>query len=99
MKIFENEVHEGTLVHALECLQVWLNKSPGREVPQAFIDWIPKAMALKSVTSNVRTAYFTCLLTGLLASSSSSKSNESAKVELFIFSCTWESRDFNRSGR
>ena len=84
VKIFENEVHEGTLVHALECLQVWLNKSPGREVPQAFIDWIPKAMALKSVTSNVRTAYFTCLLTGLLASSSSSKSNDVLKAIMKI---------------
>merc|ERR1712051_389550 len=36
------------------------------EVPQVFVQWIPKALALKSVTSGVRTGYFLCLLEALL---------------------------------
>ena len=74
VKIFESEVHEGTLVHALGCLQTWFVKSPNsrENVPQSFVDWLPKGLALKSITSNVRTAYFSCLLHGLLSSTGAS---------------------------
>ena len=51
VKYFESEVHEGTLIQALECLQSWFSKSACHEVPQVFVQWIPKALALKSVTS------------------------------------------------
>ena len=74
MKIFESEVHEGTLVHALGCLQIWFVKSPNsrENVPQIFVDWFPKGLALKSITSSVRTAYFSCLLRGLLSTTGAS---------------------------
>ena len=55
VRILESEIHEGTLVHALDCLQTWFNKSLVREIPQVFIDWLPKGLTLKSITSNVRT--------------------------------------------
>ena len=65
VKIFESEVHEGTLIHGLECLQTWFSSGSCREVPEVFVKWIPKGLALKSVTSGVRTAYFVCLLEAL----------------------------------
>ena len=80
VKIFESEVHEGTLVHALDCLQTWFLKSQDRQVPQVFIDWLPKGLALKSITSKVRTAYFSCLFSSLLNASSANKSDDIFKA-------------------
>lgn len=69
IKILESEVHEGTLIMALENLSMWAAKF-GRDIPQKFIEWIPKGMALKSSTAGVRSAYLQCLYGALVSSAS-----------------------------
>ena len=64
IKILSSEVHEGTLIHALDSLQTWFKHI--REFPSEFVDWIPKGLALKSITSGVRSAYLSCLLEALM---------------------------------
>lgn len=55
----ETEVHEKTLVQALEMMSKWgarLNK-----IPDTLIQWFHKGMALKTSTTAVRTAYIDCM--------------------------------------
>jgi hypothetical protein len=66
----ESEVHEGTLVVALENLTLWAAKFV-QEIPVKFIEWIPKGMAVKSATPAIRSAYLQCLFAALGTSSSS----------------------------
>ena len=73
VKVLETEIHEGTLIQALDALQLWFGKSACREVPNVYVQWIPKGLALKSITSALRTGYFQCLLEAILHSSASLK--------------------------
>ena len=50
------------------------------EVPPIFIQWIPKGLALKSVTSSVRTGYFQCLLEALLNSTGSNNAGTNSEL-------------------
>ena len=61
IKILETEVHEGTLLIALNALGMWVDKFRDGNVPKSFLEWIPKGLALKSATSSVRQAYLQCI--------------------------------------
>ena len=65
VKVLETEVHEGTLLSALESLGAWIERYRDGNVPQILLDWIPKGLALKSSTSNVRQAYLHCIHTSI----------------------------------
>jgi hypothetical protein len=69
VKILETEVHEGTLVLALDNLSLWAAKF-AHDIPPKFIEWVPKGMALKSSTPAVRSAYLLCLYAALASSGS-----------------------------
>ncbi|XP_036613862.1 eIF-2-alpha kinase activator GCN1 [Trichosurus vulpecula] len=58
---FQQEVHEGTLVHAVSTLALWCNRFT-TEVPKKVIEWLKKAFSLKTSTSAVRHAYLQCML-------------------------------------
>eukprot|EP00092_Neocalanus_flemingeri_P021121 GFUD01022885.1.p1 GENE.GFUD01022885.1~~GFUD01022885.1.p1 ORF type:complete len:401 (-),score=126.99 GFUD01022885.1:264-1466(-) len=64
VKFLEVEAHEGTLVTALEMLANWAAKY-SNQIPEQFISWFPKGMALKTTTSGVRSAYLVCLACSL----------------------------------
>ncbi|XP_069071140.1 stalled ribosome sensor GCN1 isoform X2 [Pleurodeles waltl] len=55
------EVHEGTLVHAVSVLTLWCQKF-NNEVPKMLVDWYRKAYSLKTSTSGVRHAYLQSML-------------------------------------
>ncbi|XP_053135159.1 eIF-2-alpha kinase activator GCN1 [Hemicordylus capensis] len=57
----QQEVHEGTLVHAISVLALWCNRFT-TEVPKKLIEWFKKAFSLKTCTSAVRHAYLQCML-------------------------------------
>ncbi|XP_030646777.1 eIF-2-alpha kinase activator GCN1 [Chanos chanos] len=57
----QQEVHEGTLVHAVSVLSHWTGRL-SVEVPAALIDWFKKAFTLKTSTSAVRHAYLQAML-------------------------------------
>ncbi|KAK7933152.1 hypothetical protein WMY93_004048 [Mugilogobius chulae] len=57
----QQEVHEGTLVHAVSVLSQWSNRLTV-EVPSALLDWLKKAFTLKTSTSAVRQAYLQTML-------------------------------------
>ncbi|XP_058850202.1 stalled ribosome sensor GCN1-like [Acipenser ruthenus] len=57
----QQEVHEGTLVHAVSVLTLWSSKFT-TEVPTKLVEWLKKAFTLKTSTSAVRHAYLQCLL-------------------------------------
>ncbi|XP_072271584.1 stalled ribosome sensor GCN1 [Pyxicephalus adspersus] len=57
----QQEVHEGTLIHAVEVLSQWCQKFT-TEVPKKLIEWFQKAPSLKTSTSGVRHSYFQCML-------------------------------------
>ncbi|KAM8866194.1 stalled ribosome sensor GCN1 isoform 2-T2 [Synchiropus picturatus] len=59
----QQEVHEGTLVHAVNVLSQWSSRLTV-EIPTALLDWLKKAFTLKTSTSLVRHAY----LQGMLGS-------------------------------
>jgi len=60
MKILDAEVHEGTLVVALENLALWASKF-GREAPEKFIVGIAKGVGQASSSVLVQTSYLCCL--------------------------------------
>uniref|UniRef100_A0A1B6CCQ0 TOG domain-containing protein n=1 Tax=Clastoptera arizonana TaxID=38151 RepID=A0A1B6CCQ0_9HEMI len=60
IKVLETEVHEKTLMKALEMLALWC-ASCHTQVPQKLIAWFPKGLALKTSTAGVRTAYIDCM--------------------------------------
>uniref|UniRef100_A0A8D1LFX3 Stalled ribosome sensor GCN1 n=1 Tax=Sus scrofa TaxID=9823 RepID=A0A8D1LFX3_PIG len=57
----QQEVHEGTLVHAVSVLGLWCNRFT-TEVPRKLTEWFKKAFSLKTSTSAVRHAYLQCML-------------------------------------
>ncbi|KAI2568264.1 GCN1 activator of EIF2AK4 [Homo sapiens] len=57
----QQEVHEGTLVHAVSVLALWCNRFT-MEVPKKLTEWFKKAFSLKTSTSAVRHAYLQCML-------------------------------------
>ncbi|KAG7281813.1 hypothetical protein CRUP_037094 [Coryphaenoides rupestris] len=57
----QQEVHEGTLVHAVMVLSRWTCRLTV-EVPIALLDWLKKAFTLKASTSAVRHAYLQAML-------------------------------------
>ncbi|XP_015253816.1 PREDICTED: translational activator GCN1 [Cyprinodon variegatus] len=57
----QQEVHEGTLVHAVGVLSQWSSRLTV-EVPAALLDWLKKAFTLKTSTSAVRHAYLQTML-------------------------------------
>ncbi|XP_059977686.1 stalled ribosome sensor GCN1 isoform X2 [Lagenorhynchus albirostris] len=57
----QQEVHEGTLVHATSVLALWCNRF-STEVPKKLTEWFKKAFSLKTSTSAVRHAYLQCML-------------------------------------
>ncbi|XP_018587208.2 LOW QUALITY PROTEIN: eIF-2-alpha kinase activator GCN1 [Scleropages formosus] len=57
----QQEVHEGTLVHAVGVLSQWSGKLTV-EVPRPLLDWLKKAFTLKVSTSPVRHAYLQAML-------------------------------------
>ncbi|XP_038618375.1 eIF-2-alpha kinase activator GCN1 [Tachyglossus aculeatus] len=57
----QQEVHEGTLVHAVSVLALWCSRF-STEVPNKLIEWFKKAFSLKTSTSAVRHAYLQCML-------------------------------------
>ncbi|XP_044304801.1 eIF-2-alpha kinase activator GCN1 [Varanus komodoensis] len=57
----QQEVHEGTLVHAISVLALWCNRFT-TEVPKELMEWFKKAFSLKTCTSAVRHAYLQCML-------------------------------------
>ncbi|KAG8455790.1 hypothetical protein GDO86_001836 [Hymenochirus boettgeri] len=58
----QQEVHEGTLVHAVTVLTLWCQKF-NTDVPKKLIEWFQKALVLKTSTSGVRHSYLQCMLT------------------------------------
>ncbi|KAK2840962.1 hypothetical protein Q7C36_012541 [Tachysurus vachellii] len=59
--LLQQEVHEGTLVHAVSVMSQWTARL-NVEVPAALKDWLKKAFTLKSSTSAVRHAYLQVML-------------------------------------
>uniref|UniRef100_A0A8C4T4N2 GCN1 activator of EIF2AK4 n=1 Tax=Erpetoichthys calabaricus TaxID=27687 RepID=A0A8C4T4N2_ERPCA len=57
----QQEVHEGTLVHAVSVLTLWSRKF-NTEVPKSLMEWFKKAFALKTSSSPVRHSYLLCML-------------------------------------
>uniref|UniRef100_A0A8C4JSD7 GCN1 activator of EIF2AK4 n=1 Tax=Dromaius novaehollandiae TaxID=8790 RepID=A0A8C4JSD7_DRONO len=57
----QQEVHEGTLVHAVSVLALWCVRFT-TEVPKKVVEWLKKAFSLKTSTSAVRHAYLQCML-------------------------------------
>ncbi|XP_076020781.1 stalled ribosome sensor GCN1 [Genypterus blacodes] len=57
----QQEVHEGTLVHAVSVLSQWSSRLTV-ELPTALLDWLKKAFTLKTSTSLVRHAYLQAML-------------------------------------
>ncbi|XP_069038064.1 stalled ribosome sensor GCN1 [Lepisosteus oculatus] len=57
----QQEVHEGTLVHAVGVLSQWAGRL-SVEVPAALLAWLKKAFTLKTSTSPVRHAYLQGML-------------------------------------
>ncbi|KAM8961528.1 stalled ribosome sensor GCN1 isoform 1-T1 [Pelodytes ibericus] len=57
----QQEVHEGTLIHAVSVLAMWCHRFT-TEVPKKLIEWFQKAFVLKTSTSGVRHAYLQCML-------------------------------------
>lgn len=56
IKVLGIEVHEKTLVHALEMMSLWCSKFTN-EIPTSVIDGLKKGLGLKTSTAHVRTAY------------------------------------------
>lgn len=56
IKVLETEVHEKTLIYALEMMALWSNKFTNN-VPKSVIDAFKKGMTAKTSTASVRTAY------------------------------------------
>ncbi|KAM4051160.1 stalled ribosome sensor GCN1 isoform 1-T1 [Anomaloglossus baeobatrachus] len=57
----QQEVHEGTLIHAVSVLTQWCQKFT-TEVPKKLVEWFQKAASLKTSTSGVRHSYCQCML-------------------------------------
>lgn len=67
IKVLETEVHEKTLIHALEMMALWTNKF-ANNVPKCVIDAFKKGMTAKTSTAIVRTAYIKLFFSAPVAS-------------------------------
>lgn len=67
IKVLETEVHEKTLIHALEMMALWTNKF-ANNVPKCVIDAFKKGMTAKTSTAIVRTAYIKLFFSASVAS-------------------------------
>ncbi|CAL7933790.1 unnamed protein product [Xylocopa violacea] len=67
IKVLETEVHEKTLIHALEMMALWSNKF-ANNVPKCVIDAFKKGMTAKTSTAAVRTAYIKLFFSAPVAS-------------------------------
>lgn len=61
-KILESEVHEATIIKAVEVLSLWTSRLTG-PAPQSLIDSFKKGMLSKTSTAAVRTQYIRCMST------------------------------------
>uniref|UniRef100_A0A4W4EKS6 TOG domain-containing protein n=1 Tax=Electrophorus electricus TaxID=8005 RepID=A0A4W4EKS6_ELEEL len=59
--LLQQEVHEGTLVHAVAVMSRWTTRLTV-DVPAALRDWLKKAFTLKTSTSPVRHTYLQAML-------------------------------------
>eukprot|EP00079_Xenopus_tropicalis_P029628 XP_012825198.1 PREDICTED: eIF-2-alpha kinase activator GCN1 [Xenopus tropicalis] len=57
----QQEVHEGTLIHAIAILTLWCQKF-NTDVPKKLVEWFQKALVLKTSTTGVRHSYLQCML-------------------------------------
>ncbi|XP_012272971.1 eIF-2-alpha kinase activator GCN1 [Orussus abietinus] len=69
IKVLETEVHEKTLIHALEMMALWCEKF-ANEVPKNVVEAFKKGMAAKTSTAGVRTAYIKLFFSAPIASHS-----------------------------
>ncbi|XP_065580643.1 stalled ribosome sensor GCN1-like [Artemia franciscana] len=60
IKILTTEVHEGTLIEALNALSNWTARFSDL-IPNSLIETFKKGVAMKTATAPVRTAYFICM--------------------------------------
>eukprot|EP00105_Crassostrea_gigas_P037138 XP_019921286.1 PREDICTED: eIF-2-alpha kinase activator GCN1 [Crassostrea gigas] len=60
LPLLQSEVHEGTLVTALNMMSLWCAKFY-TNVPDKLIEWFKKGISLKTSTSAVRNAYLYCM--------------------------------------
>ncbi|RWS09505.1 Translational activator GCN1-like protein [Dinothrombium tinctorium] len=58
--LLKSEVHEGTLVHAAQQMQLWCNKLY-IEIPNSLIDWFKSTPNFKTSTALVKSAYIACI--------------------------------------
>nr|XP_022338883.1 eIF-2-alpha kinase activator GCN1-like [Crassostrea virginica] len=60
LPLLQSEVHEGTLVTALNMMSLWCARFY-TNVPDKLIEWFKKGITLKTSTSAVRNAYLQCM--------------------------------------
>ncbi|KAG8223949.1 hypothetical protein J437_LFUL003757 [Ladona fulva] len=60
IKVLQTEVHEGTLIQALDMFSLWCAKFCN-DVPNNVLEWFKKGPTLKTSTVAVRTAYINCM--------------------------------------
>ncbi|KAL1450517.1 hypothetical protein WDU94_002870 [Cyamophila willieti] len=96
LKILETEVHEKTIVIAIQALTSWLRKlhpppplsgvngtkdpPPPTPLPASLIAMFKKCLAAKTVSPVVRGAYFACLVTALDAESKGQDGSEPSGI-------------------
>ncbi|XP_071447058.1 stalled ribosome sensor GCN1 [Hetaerina americana] len=60
IKVLQSEVHEGTLIQALDMFSLWCAKF-SNDVPNNVLEWFKKGPTLKTSTVAVRTSYIQCM--------------------------------------
>lgn len=60
IKVLESEVHEGTLLAALDVLSVWTSRFNG-PISKSLMDLFKKSLTLKTSTAAIRTSYIKCM--------------------------------------
>ncbi|RWS30291.1 Translational activator GCN1-like protein [Leptotrombidium deliense] len=59
--LLKSEVHEGTLLHSAQQMQLWCNKLVNN-IPLSVIEWFKTVPNLKTSTSITKSAYISCVL-------------------------------------
>ncbi|XP_076367337.1 lethal (3) 80Fj isoform X2 [Tachypleus tridentatus] len=60
ISVLKQEVHEGTLIHALKMLALWCAKFTS-QVPSSLVEWFKTGLGLKTTSLAVRVAYIKCM--------------------------------------
>lgn len=60
VKVLESEVHEATIIKAVDVLSLWTSRLTGL-MPKSLIDSFKKTMLSKTATAAVRTQYIRCM--------------------------------------